>query len=200
MALLQKVSLQATNIIQCGLSWDAEKKNEKIDLDLSGVFFNGFGKTMDAAYFKKLITDDGSMNLTEDSRDGTKSGEDEELKIFLDKIHHEVIAIIISISCHSDHSLKNIYSASINIKDHANIQIHKMSLSDFINSIQDQNDYNSLISYCIFRDPEFNGSWSLQPILKPCYGKTFDDFKEDMRQSLFFLIHPGLMEEFRLEI
>ena len=198
--LQPKISLAPTYQVIFGLSWDAERKNENIDLDLSGVFFSGYGGKMDACYFNKQVTDDESMRLTGDSRDGKEGGYDEQLIINLNAVNEQVAAIIVSISCHSQHILSNIYSGMLDIKDANGVLIHQTSLADLIRFSPGPDDFNSIIGHCVFRDPENPGKWALQPLLKPTYGKTFEDFMEPMRQSLLFLIHPGLMEEFRFQI
>jgi tellurium resistance protein TerZ len=187
------ISLAATNFVNCGLSWDKELKEEDFDLDISGVLFNGYGKILDAVYFNNLASKDGSINLTQDSRDGVEGGEDEQLMIDLSKVHQDACAVVISVSCHSSHMLNYIQSGLLQLRDHAGAVIHGTPIANVGNS-------TSAVMYCLFRDPADMTKWCLKPIFQPCDGRTFEDFKEVIRRSLCFIINPALMEEARYDI
>ncbi|QKF94468.1 TerD domain-containing protein [Fadolivirus algeromassiliense] len=177
--------------MEVGLSWVLIDKDHPIDLDLSCVFFDDIGKVIDAVYFKKNVSDDGSVKHSNDSRDGKESDDDEAMFLSLSTVHPSVKALVISTSCYSKHDFSRVQSGQVELRNFDTKQT--LQSYDLANAGKTQ----SIILWTLYRN---YGGWEVANVYKPCHGRTFQDFKDDMRGSLSFLIDPNLMREFQLDI
>ncbi len=180
------------NNLEVGLSWDLVRKDDPVDLDLSCVYFNEYGKVLDVAFYNQLTTSDGSATQMGDSRDGKEGGDDEQLVIDLAKVHPDVKAMVVAISCYTSHTLSHIETGVIEVRDQSTrVVLNGINFDNF-------NQSTAAIIYTFFRGT--GGYWYLQPIFQQCNGQTFEDFKEPMRESLSFIINPLLMQEMQYDI
>ncbi|HEH9441814.1 MULTISPECIES: TerD family protein [Aeromonas] len=87
-----------------GLGWDARSTDgQDFDLDASAFLLNSGGKTRSAAdfiFYNNLVSTDGSVQHTGDNRTGAGDGDDEALKISLDKIPTDVDKIVFVVTIH----------------------------------------------------------------------------------------------------
>lgn len=182
-----------SNILEVGLSWDLVDKKKQIDLDLSCVFVNGYGKVLDAVYFNQKTSADGSVYHYNDSRDGSEGGDDELLVLDLTKVHPDVQFLVITTSCYTKHNFSEVKSGRVEVRNYDNkAVILPVELEKCGNS-------TSIVICAIYRN---QATWNTQAIYQPCEGRTFQDLKEIIRERLTsaHLIDPGLMSEFQIDI
>ena len=110
----QKISLSkegggALTRVTMGLGWDAIKskgflgfggKTESVDLDASVVLFDESNRPVDVVWFRQLKSKDGSIVHTGDNRTGAGDGDDEALKIDLEKVPATVKRIVVAVTIH----------------------------------------------------------------------------------------------------
>ena len=178
-----------TKRIEIGLSWDFVDKNNPADVDLSCVSFDHYAVLRDACYFNNKETLDKSIIHNGDSIDGREGGDDEKMLVDLTKIHDSIKAIVISVCCHTTHDFSMIYNGKIIVRDFdANIIIADIPLQSYPG-------FTALITHVLFRDTM--GLWHLYPVLVPCGGRNFEEYKEVMRTQLGIAINPALIEEMK---
>ena len=89
--------------ILVGLGWDARATDGgDFDLDASAFMLKGDGKIRsdnDFIFYNNLRSADGSVEHTGDNRTGEGDGDDEAIKVFLEKVPAEIekIAVIVTI-------------------------------------------------------------------------------------------------------
>ena len=89
----QKLSLQKDNPslskIRLGLGWDTQQfaNDAQFDLDVTAVILNSEGKCLDEniVFYNKLTSNCGAVVHTGDNRTGEGDGDDESIKLDLNK-------------------------------------------------------------------------------------------------------------------
>jgi tellurium resistance protein TerD len=88
--------------IYVGLGWDARQtEGEDFDLDASAFLLNGQGKVNreeDFIFYSNLKSRDGSVEHTGDNLTGGSSGDDEVIKIDLEKLPPSIQKVTITVS------------------------------------------------------------------------------------------------------
>jgi len=96
--------------ILVGLGWDARASDGgDFDLDASAFMCNAGGKVRDDSdfiYYNHLKSQDGSIEHTGDNKTGAGEGDDEAIKMELDKIPAEVQKVVICVTIHEAASRK----------------------------------------------------------------------------------------------
>lgn len=92
------------NII-IGLGWDVKTFDggAEFDLDASAFLLNDQGKCrqdLDFIFYNNLVSTDGSVEHTGDNRTGEGDGDDEQIKIHLNKVPADVQRIAITVTIH----------------------------------------------------------------------------------------------------
>lgn len=88
-----------------GLGWDIKHFDggQDFDLDASAFILNANGKCRsesDFIFYNNLQSPDGSVVHTGDNRTGEGDGDDEQLKIDLSKVPHDVHKVAITVTIH----------------------------------------------------------------------------------------------------
>ncbi|UNP89268.1 TerD family protein [Aeromonas encheleia] len=87
-----------------GLGWDARATDgQDFDLDASAFLVTESGKVRaptDFIFYNNLVSVDGSVTHTGDNRTGEGDGDDEALKVQLDKVPAEIAKIIFVVTIH----------------------------------------------------------------------------------------------------
>lgn len=105
----QRIDLTKTNPtlkkIVVGLGWDVKQYDggQDYDLDASAFLLNSIGKCRtesDFIFYNNLSSPDGSVIHTGDNRTGEGDGDDEQIKIDLSKIAHDIDKIAIVVTIH----------------------------------------------------------------------------------------------------
>ncbi len=127
------------NEILVGLGWDARSTDGKeFDLDASAFLLKEDGKVRadgDFIFYNNLLSADGAVEHTGDNRTGDGDGDDEAIKIYLDKVASDVKKIAISVTIHDADvrsqnfgMVSNAYIRVVNMAD--NIEIARFDLSE----------------------------------------------------------------------
>lgn len=101
---LTKSNPALQNII-IGLGWDLKSFDggTGFDLDASAFLLNEQGKCrqdLDFIFYNNLVSVDGSVEHTGDNRTGEGDGDDEQIKIHLNKVPADVHRIAITVTIH----------------------------------------------------------------------------------------------------
>ena len=105
----QRIDLTKTNPalknIVIGLGWDVKNFDggEEFDLDASAFLLNAQGKCRqdtDFIFYNNLRSPEGSVEHTGDNRTGEGDGDDEQIKVHLDKVPTDVERIAITVTIH----------------------------------------------------------------------------------------------------
>jgi tellurium resistance protein TerD len=100
---LSKAAPSMKNVL-IGLGWEARATDgQDFDLDASAFLLTESGKVRgdaDFIFYNNLKSTDGSVEHTGDNRTGAGDGDDEALKISLDKVPSEVQKIAFTVTIH----------------------------------------------------------------------------------------------------
>ncbi len=100
---LSKAAPSMKNVL-IGLGWEARATDgQDFDLDASAFLLTESGKVRgdaDFIFYNNLKSTDGSVEHTGDNRTGAGDGDDEPLKISLDKVPSEVQKIAFTVTIH----------------------------------------------------------------------------------------------------
>jgi tellurium resistance protein TerD len=91
--------------IVVGLGWDLKNFDggDAFDLDASAFLLNNQGKCrqdLDFIFYNNLVSPDGSVEHTGDNRTGEGDGDDEQIKVHLNKVPSDVDKIAITVTIH----------------------------------------------------------------------------------------------------
>lgn len=164
--------------IVMGLGWDAEEiplgklqakfgggGPEAIDLDASCITFDDQNKVVDIVYFGQLKSLDGSIVHTGDNRSGTGDGDDEQIKIDLDKVPEHVKSMVFTVNSFSGQSFDQVEHAYCRIVDSSNdTEVARYTLSA-------QGVHTAQIMAKLYRH---DGEWEVQAIGENGVGRTID--------------------------
>lgn len=157
-----------------GLIGGGEKKPDNIDLDASCVTFAN-GQPKDVVYFGKLQSPDGTIIHTGDNLTGAGDGDDEVIKVKLDKIAPDVDAIVFTVSSYRGQSFKDIENAFCRLVDeNTGKELARYDISGGGN-------FTGLIMAKIYRH---NGEWKIQAVGESMMAKTVADMIAPIKNIL----------------
>jgi tellurium resistance protein TerZ len=157
-----------------GLGWDAVKKrgffggmkDQAIDLDASAVLYDASGTVVDQVWFKQLKSQDGSVVHTGDNRTGLGDGDDESIKVQLDRLPGNVSEIVFIVNSFTGQNFSQIENAFCRLVDETNGQeIARYELSG-------SGTHTAQIMAKVSRD---GGGWTMTAIGAVASGRTFKD-------------------------
>lgn len=95
----------ALNNILVGLGWDVKAFDggQEFDLDASAFLLNEQGKApqdLDFIFYNNLVSTCGSVEHTGDNRTGEGDGDDEQIKVHLNKVPSNIHRIAITVTIH----------------------------------------------------------------------------------------------------
>ncbi|MGZ5012351.1 MAG: TerD family protein [Methylobacter sp.] len=180
----QKISLSkesggALSKVVMGLGWDAKKvplgklkglfggggSSESIDLDASCVMFDDQNKAVDIIYFGQLKSRDGSIIHTGDNRSGAGDGDDEQIKVDLDKVPANIKSMVFTVNSFSGQTFDQVDNAYCRIVDSSNdVEVARYTLSA-------QGSHTAQIMAKLYRH---NGEWKMHAIGENGVGRTID--------------------------
>lgn len=100
---LSKTAPELKNVL-IGLGWDARSTSgDDFDLDASLFLLRDTGKVRgddDFIFYNQLVSRCGSVEHTGDNRTGDGDGDDEQLKVYLDKVPSEIARLAITVTIH----------------------------------------------------------------------------------------------------
>jgi len=106
-----------------GLRWTFSGR--PIDLDVQAVFYDGSGAVVDACYYNQTSIFAGAVVHSGDETSGVKTGDDETIKIDLDKVPNNANIIAVLVTCYSEMDFRGVSTASATIRNHGSV-LHRM--------------------------------------------------------------------------
>ena len=185
----QKISLNkeagsALTHVVMGLGWDAAKKkgflgfgggSQDVDLDASCLMFDAGGVLVDAVWFRQLRSKDGSIEHTGDNRTGDGAGDDEQIKVALDRVPATVKSLVFTVNCFTGQDFSQVENAFCRILDGRTQQeIARYDLSV-------QGNHNAQIMAKLYRH---NDEWKMHAIGENGQGRTFEDLMPQITPHL----------------
>nr|MBL8457409.1 TerD family protein [Zoogloeaceae bacterium] len=172
---LNKESGSTLSKIVMGLGWDAVKKSGffgfgggsvEIDLDASCLLFDEGGALVDAVWFRQLRSKDGSIQHTGDNRTGEGDGDDEQIKVDLDRVPANVKSLVFTVNSFTGQNFAQVANAYCRILDGANNkEVARYDLSV-------QGSHNAQVMAKVYRH---GGEWKMHAIGENGSGRTFDE-------------------------
>ncbi|KQT99596.1 MULTISPECIES: TerD family protein [Sanguibacter] len=158
--------------VRMGLGWDAAKKkgffgkrDQEIDLDASGLLFDGSGQLVDVVWFNQLGSKDGSVVHTGDNRTGAGDGDDESIVVELTQVPANVSTIVFTVNSFTGQDFSQIESAFCRLVDETDgSEIARYELTG-------SGTHNAQVMAKVSRD---GAGWSMTAIGAPTSGRTFD--------------------------
>jgi tellurium resistance protein TerD len=150
--------------ILIGLGWDARSTDgADFDLDASAFLLGANGKVPnDAAFifYNNLVSSDGSVEHTGDNRTGAGDGDDEAMKVALDRVPETIQTVAITVTIHdaaargqSFGQVKNAFIRIVN--DETNREIARYDLSE---------DYSTETAMVFGEVYRHNGEWKFRAV------------------------------------
>lgn len=115
-------------ILHVGLGWDYNQSN-RYDLDSSILTFDYNINFLAKVNYQQLEEYNGTISLNGDDVTGEGEGDDEEIRILLDKLLSEVQIFTVQINSYTQNSLKYVKSAYIQLSTIENEVIGTYSIS-----------------------------------------------------------------------
>ena len=185
----QKISLNkeagsALTQVVMGLGWDAAKKkgflgfgggSQDVDLDASCLMFDAGGVLVDAVWFRQLRSKDGSIEHTGDNRTGDGAGDDEQIKVALDRVPATVKSLVFTVNCFTGQDFSQVENAFCRILDGRTQQeIARYDLSV-------QGKHNAQLMAKLYRH---NDEWKMHAIGENGQGRTFESLMPQITPHL----------------
>lgn len=167
--------------VRMGLGWDAVTKKglfgrrkaaKDIDLDASCVVLDEARNELDAVWFKKLRSSDGSIQHTGDNLTGEGEGDDESIIVELDKLSDRVQTLVFTVTSYSAQGFSEVANASCRLADErTGDEVARFDLSA-------TGPHTAMIMATVFRQ---GGGWQMAAIGETGQGKTYKDMTEMIR-------------------
>ncbi len=147
-----------------GLGWEARSTDGvDFDLDASAFLLTESGKVRgdnDFIFYNNLRSVDGSVEHTGDNRTGAGEGDDEALKIDLDKVPADITKIVFTVTIHDADARKQnfgmVADAFIRIvNDDSNVEVARFDLTE------DASTETAMVFGEIYRH---NGEWKFRAV------------------------------------
>lgn len=147
-----------------GLGWEARSTDGvDFDLDASAFLLTESGKVRgdnDFIFYNNLRSADGSVEHTGDNRTGAGEGDDEALKIDLDKVPADITKIVFTVTIHDADARKQnfgmVADAFIRIvNDDSNVEVARFDLTE------DASTETAMVFGEIYRH---NGEWKFRAV------------------------------------
>lgn len=158
-----------------GLAWDVTD-GVNIDLDASAILLDGDLNDVDTVWFRHLQSKDGSIQHSGDEREGDEAGDDEKIKVNLNRVSKNVRYIGFVLNSFSGQELDDVSKASCHLFDaETYVEVAKYSLTD----THELDKHTALLVACLFREQD-GDDWRLWILSQPRQGKTVQDNIPDM--------------------
>ena len=146
-----------SNYLHVGLGWAYDSTNV-YDLDSSVVVFDSDINSLDVVNFMNLRTYDGSISLSGDdlTGEGSGTGDDEEIRIRLDRLSSDSKILTVQINSYNRNILKNVKSAYIRLSTETDV------IGTY--SITQAGDNIGLLIGCFVKTD--SNSWVFRPLNK----------------------------------
>lgn len=135
---LSKTDPQLKNML-VGLSWDA-RSTDGLDFDLDASVFmvkddNKVRGDHDFIFYNQLKSTCGSVEHTGDNRTGEGDGDDEVIKVVLDKVPQDITKIVVAVTIHDAEARRQnfgqVHNAAIRlVNQDTNVEVTRYDLSE----------------------------------------------------------------------
>ncbi len=150
--------------ILLGLGWDArETAGVDFDLDATAFLVGENGRVScdeDFVFYRQLVSKCGSVEHTGDNRTGSGDGDDETIKIILEKVPESVKRVIICVTIDEAETRKqnfgqvnNAYMRIVNLE--GDVEIARFDLSE---------DYSTETAMIFGEIYRYNGDWKFKAV------------------------------------
>ncbi|MDR2351775.1 MAG: TerD family protein [Deltaproteobacteria bacterium] len=128
--------------IKVGLGWDARVTDGRpFDLDSSAFLLDGSGKVRSGAdfiFYNQLKSTDGSIEHMGDNLTGEGEGDDEVIKVFLNKVPQDIVRIVFAVTIHEAENRRQNFGMVSNsfiriVNQSGDVEIARFDLSEDMN-------------------------------------------------------------------
>ncbi len=150
--------------ILIGLGWDARSTNgDDFDLDASMFMVGEGGKVSSDSnfiYYNQMHSNCGSVEHTGDNRTGAGEGDDESMKVELDKVPTSIQRLVIAVTIHDAEARRQnfgmVSGAFVRLVDiQTDVEIARFDLSE---------DYSTETAMIFGEIYRYNGEWKFKAV------------------------------------
>ena len=165
--------------VTVGLGWDVRQTDgAAFDLDASAFVVGSNDKVLSDAHFifyNNKASPDGSVVYGGDNRTGDGAGDDEQIKVALDRVPATVKSLVFTVNCFTGQDFSQVENAFCRILDGRTQQeIARYDLSV-------QGKHNAQIMAKLYRH---NDEWKMHAIGENGLGRTFEDLMPQIKPHL----------------
>jgi len=174
-------SSSAISQIQFGLGWDPAKKKglfgkllgggDSIDLDASCVMLGTSGNVIDTVWFRKLKSNDGSIQHSGDNRTGEGDGDDETIIADLSRLPSNVEHLVLTVNSFTGQSFNDVENDFCRVVDQQGKELAKYTLTE-------QGTHTAVIIASLSRS---GGEWNFTAHGNASRGRTIQDMIPDIQ-------------------
>lgn len=173
---LSKTAPSLTNL-HIGLGWDPVKKTGllgkllgggggEIDLDASVIVFDANRKILDSVWFRQLNSKDGSIRHSGDNLTGDGDGDDEVIRIDLQRLSQNAAHIVVAVNSFRGQTFDEVDNAVCRLVDEKT----KKEICRY--ELREKGSNTGFIMAVISRN---GGDWSVKALGVPTNGRTVQD-------------------------
>lgn len=141
-----------------------------IDLDASVVTFDAAKQPIDLIFFGKLTSDDGSIHHTGDNLTGDGDGDDEVVKVDLERLNPAVETLVFFVNSYQGQTFNEVDNAFCRLlDDDSGQEICRFTLTD-------QGAHTGVVMAILSRN---GGDWTMKAIGAPGQGRTANQLVPD---------------------
>jgi stress response protein SCP2 len=165
--------------LHVGLGWDLGENGTNYDLDagcveLQDVDHDGDLDPMAYIYFGALTDDAGAIEGADDNISGAGDGDDETMKIHLQKVPKSIEAIAVCVSNYKKGGFANIKNAYMRLLSPGGHEYLKFSLTELKDCTKDS------IIFCMLERSKKPAGWNVLALGHPADGNTVHAIKTDL--------------------
>ncbi|WP_095163195.1 TerD family protein [Pseudomonas sp. Irchel 3F5] len=173
---LEKTAGSGLTAISLGLGWDPVKAggffgkllggNDEIDLDASCIVLDSELQPIDLVWFRQLKSRDGSIQHSGDNLTGEGDGDDESIKVDLQRLPSEVKYLVFTVNSFRGQTFDKVENAYCRILNLSN----NNELARF--NLREKGGHTGVVMACLTRAA---GGWEFKAIGQSTNGRTADD-------------------------
>ncbi|MGX5218846.1 MULTISPECIES: TerD family protein [Pseudomonas] len=172
---LEKTAGTGLSKISLGLGWDAAKSGffgkllgsgGEIDLDASCILLDSELKAIDLVWFRQLKSNDGSIQHSGDNRTGEGDGDDETIKVDLQRLPEAVKHLVFTVNSFTGQTFEKVENAYCRIVNASNnSELARYNLSE-------RGGHTGIVMASLSRE---SSGWEFKAIGVTTNGRTVDD-------------------------
>lgn len=182
---LAKQSTNALTLVTLGVGWDVAKPKgflksifgggaDNIDLDASAIVFDANRRDIDAVWFRKLQSNDGSIRHSGDNLTGEGVGDDESIAIDLQKLPATAEHIVLTVNSFRGQTFNEVDNAYGRV-----VNANGQELARF--PISESGPHTGLILAVLSRN---GGDWTFKALGHRTNGRTVKDLTGEAARFL----------------